>query len=108
MHARCTPAELHAAIERGDDLQLVDVREPVEWAIGQLPGSILIALGDLGARAEELDPERPVVCICHHGVRSLRAAGLLVGRGFTDVRDLAGGLERWSRDVDPEFPRYGH
>jgi rhodanese-related sulfurtransferase len=103
---RLTPFELRERIERGDDLQLVDVREPDEWAIGHLPGSILIPRGDLIARRDELDRERPVVCICHHGIRSAHAAAVLAAHGFRDVRDLAGGLERWAMDVDPEFPRY--
>lgn len=104
--ARLTPAELRARLARGDDLQLVDVREPGEWAIGHLPGSVLIPRGELAARLSELDPARPVVCICHHGIRSLHAAALLHARGFEHVLDLSGGLERWAREVDPDFPRY--
>jgi rhodanese-related sulfurtransferase len=104
---RLTPRELADRIARGDDLQLVDVREPVEWEIGRLDGSVLIPRGDLASRVDELDRERPVVCICHHGVRSLHAAAILAARGFEDVYDLAGGLDRWADDVDPSFPRYG-
>ena len=103
---RVTPRELFARLARGDDLQLLDVREPDEWAIGHLPGSILIARGDLVAHLDELDPARTVVCICHHGVRSLHAAAVLRAHGFEDVLDLAGGLERWTLDVDRSFPRY--
>jgi len=104
---RYTPRELSAALARGDDLQLVDVREPLEWDIGHLPGSVLIPRGELSARLAELDPDRPVVCICHHGIRSQQAAAVLAARGFDRVFDLAGGLERWALDVDPDFPRYG-
>ncbi|MCY2960139.1 MAG: rhodanese-like domain-containing protein [Planctomycetota bacterium] len=107
MSARLTPLELRTRIARGDDLQLVDVREPREWAIGHLPGSVLIPRGELAGRCAELDPARPVVCICHHGVRSLHAAALLSARGFAHVFDLAGGLERWALEADPTFPRYG-
>lgn len=103
---RLTPRELHERIARGDDLQLVDVREPSEWAIGHLPGSVLIPRGELASRAHELDPDRTTVCVCHHGVRSLQAAAFLAARGFDDVLDLAGGLDRWVDDVDPTFPRY--
>lgn len=103
---RLTPSELRARLERGDDLQLLDVREPDEWAIGRLPGSILIPRGELVARLDELDPSRTVVCVCHHGVRSLHAAAILRAHGFEDVLDLAGGLDRWTSEVDPEFPRY--
>ena len=108
MSARLTPLELRARLARGDDLQLVDVREPCEWALGHLPGSVLIPRGELAARLSELDPDRPVVCICHHGVRSLQSAALLRARGFAQVYDLAGGLDRWSLEADPGFPRYGN
>lgn len=105
--SRVTPLELRASIARGDDLQLVDVREQVEWEIGHLPGSVLIPRGELVSRLGELDPTRPVVCICHHGIRSAHAAAVLAAHDFEDVRDLAGGLERWALEVDPAFPRYG-
>ncbi len=104
---RLSPRELADRLARGDELQLVDVREPVEWAIGHLPGSVLIPRGSLASRAQELDPDRPVVCICHHGIRSQAAAAFLSGRGFGLVFDLAGGLDRWALEVDPGFPRYG-
>ena len=104
---RFTPRELSTALARGDDLQLVDVREPVEWEIGHLPGSVLIPRGELSVRLAELDPDRAVVCICHHGIRSQHAAAVLLARGFEQVFDLAGGLERWALEVDPTFPRYG-
>jgi rhodanese-related sulfurtransferase len=104
---RLTPRQLAERIARGDDLQLVDVREPAEWAIGHLEGSVLIPRGELSSRAQELDPQRPVVCICHHGIRSQAAAAFLSRRGFDLVSDLAGGLDRWALEVDPAFPRYG-
>lgn len=104
--SRVTPAELRDLLARGADVQIVDVREPVEWAIGHLPGSVLIPRAELARRAGELDPARPTVCVCHHGIRSLHAAALLRALGFDRVRDLAGGLERWALEVDAGFPRY--
>jgi rhodanese-related sulfurtransferase len=104
---RLTPRQLADRIARGEELQLVDVREPAEWAIGHLPGSVLIPRGELSSRSDELDPDRPVVCICHHGIRSQAAAAFLAQRGFESVFDLSGGLDRWSLEVDPGFPRYG-
>ncbi|MBL8863322.1 MAG: rhodanese [Planctomycetes bacterium] len=103
---RIGPAELLARLARGDELVLLDVREPREFALGALPGSRLIPRGELAARVAELDPERETVCICHHGVRSLQAAAFLRTRGFRCVLDLAGGLERWALEADPLFPRY--
>jgi len=105
---RIAPRDLCARLARGDDLLLLDVREPDEFEFAHLAGSVLIPRGDLAARSGELDPNRAIVCICHHGVRSLQAAALLVSRDFTDVMDLEGGLDRWSIEVDRALPRYGN
>jgi rhodanese-related sulfurtransferase len=86
--------------------QLLDVREPWEVAICALPGITAIPMGQIPARAAELDTSRPVVCICHHGMRSLQVAMFLERQGFSDVVNLAGGIEAWSRDVDPKCPTY--
>ncbi len=101
-----TPAELQARLDAGDVPQLLDVREPEELAICQLPGVVPIPLGELLARFDELESDRPVVCICHHGIRSARAAGFLISRGFTQVINLTGGMDRWSAEVDGSVPRY--
>ncbi len=101
------PAELRARLDAGEKLVLLDVREPSELAICGLEGSVHIPLGELPGRAEELDPSAPVVCICHHGIRSAHAAGFLVSRlGFERVFNLSGGVDRWAADVDPEMRRY--
>ncbi len=85
--------------------QLVDVRQPWEHALAKLPGSILIPLGELAARASELDPERPVVAYCHHGARSMVALRILAQAGFTRIAHLAGGIAAYSR-MDPGIPQY--
>ena len=87
-------------------VQLLDVREPWEVALGALPGAVSIPMGQIPMRAAELDAHRPVVCICHHGVRSLHVAHFLERRGFADVLNLAGGTDAWAREVDPHFPTY--
>ncbi|HEY8319763.1 MAG TPA: ThiF family adenylyltransferase [Amnibacterium sp.] len=97
--------EVAALLERGDQVQLVDVREPWEAEIASLPGSILIPLGSLEARLGELDPDVPVITYCHAGVRSQDGADRLRAAGFR-VRSMAGGINRWSRQVDPSVPRY--
>jgi rhodanese-related sulfurtransferase len=101
-----TVAQLKETLDAGHDVQLVDVREMWEFAIVHLPGSILLPMHDLGARLGEADRTRPTVIICHHGIRSLHAALALRGRGFTDVRSLRGGIERWATEIDPTMPRY--
>lgn len=85
---------------------LLDVREPWEAEIAALPGSTLIPLGELGDRIDELDPAASVVVYCHLGVRSEYAARQLAGVGFGRVRNLAGGIDAWSRTVDPAVARY--
>lgn len=100
------PAELQARLQAGERLVLLDVREPQETRLGMLPGSIAIPMSELSLRVQELDPETPLVCICHHGLRSASVAAALDRLGFEEVCNLAGGLDRWSREVDPSFPRY--
>jgi rhodanese-related sulfurtransferase len=85
---------------------VLDVREPWEVATVALPGSVAIPMGQITTRADELDAARPVVCLCHHGMRSLQVAGYLERRGFSDVWNLTGGIDAWSRQVDPSSPTY--
>lgn len=100
------PAELQARLQAGEEFVLLDVREPEETRLGMLPGSMAIPLSELSLRVQELDPEAAVVCICHHGVRSASVAAALDRLGFEAVYNLVGGVDRWSREVDPGFPRY--
>lgn len=97
---------LAAELADGAGPVLLDVREPWEAEIAAIDGSVLIPLGDLGDRAGELDPAASVVVYCHLGVRSEYAARMLVGAGFADVRNLAGGIDAWSRTVDEGVERY--
>lgn len=100
-----TPAELAERIHEIEDgsLQLVDVREPWEAEIVQLPGSVLAPLSTVDV--VELDPARPVIVYCHHGVRSEHARRILADRGFT-VSHLAGGIDAYARSIDQALPRY--
>jgi adenylyltransferase/sulfurtransferase len=103
-----TVAELKEARARGEDLLLLDVREPSEHARAKIEGAKLVPLGQLEARLAELDGWRSkrVVIHCHHGGRSARACALLRGHGFQRVENLAGGIDAWSVSVDPSVPRY--
>jgi rhodanese-related sulfurtransferase len=100
------PAALQAALAAGRPLVLLDVREDVEIELAALPGITHIPLHALARRVGELDPDRPTVCICHHGVRSMSAARFLADQGFDELYNLAGGIDRYSLDVDPRLPRY--
>lgn len=94
-----------AAAEEADPL-LLDVREPWEVAIAGLPGSLNIPMGEVPARLGELAAGRPVVCICHHGVRSMHVARFLAMQGLDPIFNLAGGIDAWAREVDPNCPTY--
>ncbi len=99
------PAELAARLDEVESgaVQLVDVREPWEAAIVQLPHSLLVPLATVADA--ELDPARPVIVYCHHGVRSERARRTLDRPGFS-VSHLAGGIDAYAREIDPDLPRY--
>ncbi|WP_210513732.1 rhodanese-like domain-containing protein [Hymenobacter terricola] len=102
-----SPEELHRRLQAGDDLLLVDVREPEEFDYCHLPGSLLVPLAEVPRRAPEIRAEGPVVLICHHGVRSAQALGYLRHRlGRTNVLNLRGGVAAWAARVDPAFPTY--
>jgi adenylyltransferase/sulfurtransferase len=97
---------LAAKRARGDDFVLVDVREPHEFEIARLPDAKLVPLGSLPERIHELDSSREIVLHCHHGQRSMRALEFLRQSGFRRLKNLRGGIDAWSRDVDPAIPRY--
>lgn len=86
--------------------QVVDVREPWEVAIARLAGALEIPMGRVVAAADSLDRDRPVVCVCHHGMRSLQVAMYLSRLGFGDVRNLSGGIHAWATQVDPAMATY--
>ena len=86
---------------------ILDVREPWEFQTAALPGSTLIPMGEIPSRAHtELDPDEPMVVVCHHGARSLSVTMWLRNQGFEAAQSLAGGIDGWSRTVDPKIPRY--
>ncbi len=92
--------------EKGDNLVLVDVREPHEWEIVHIDGARLIPLGQLPERLAELDGHAEIVTHCHHGARSMKALEILRGAGYGKVRSLAGGIDAWARNVEPGMARY--
>ena len=102
------PQQLAEKLRRGERLYLIDVRNDWEHQLARLPDQALIPLHELPARAAELQPQRgaQIVCYCHHGVRSLTAAAILRHAGFADAVSLAGGIDLWSRVIDPSVPRY--
>jgi adenylyltransferase/sulfurtransferase len=102
-----TPTELKQRLDNGDDLQIVDVREDYEVAIGTIPNSKHIRLADLLARMKEIDPNRETVVHCKMGGRSARAIEAMQRLGFEGkLLNLKGGIIAWSNEVDPSVPKY--
>jgi sulfur-carrier protein adenylyltransferase/sulfurtransferase len=101
-----TPAALSARLARGEGPLLLDVREPHEWAIARLPGARLVPLNALPDALDTLDRSEEIIVYCHHGLRSAAAVDWLREQGFGRARNLVGGIDRWTRDVDPSMRRY--
>jgi len=101
-----TVEELKAKLDRGEDVQVLDVREPNEYQICRIAGSTLIPLGDLSNRTAELDRDRELIVHCKMGGRSAKAVALLQERGFTRARNLTGGILAWIDRVDPSQSKY--
>ena len=99
------PEELKRRLEAGEDIFVLDVREPHEYQVCNL-GGYLIPVGQLAERVGELDASREIVAHCKGGVRSAKAVEFLRGVGFTKVASLAGGIQAWSDKVDPTVPKY--
>jgi molybdopterin/thiamine biosynthesis adenylyltransferase/rhodanese-related sulfurtransferase len=100
--------ELHGRMQKAEprDFDLIDVREGWEWNIARLPGAKLIPLGTLSGALDQIDRGREVIVYCHHGIRSAMAVGLLREAGITRSRSLAGGIARWSEEIDSRVPAY--
>jgi sulfur-carrier protein adenylyltransferase/sulfurtransferase len=96
---------LKSRLQEGDAVFLLDVREPYEYKIANLNGH-LVPLGQLQTKFDELDRNSEIVVYCHHGNRSAFAVQLLKNQGFEKVLNLVGGIDQWSREIDPKVPRY--
>ena len=102
-----TPLEFITLRDSAAPPILLDVREPWEFAAASLPKSTLIPMNEIPSRANtELDPDQPIVVLCHHGARSLSVTMFLRNLGFDHVQSLVGGIDYWSRTIDPTIPRY--
>jgi sulfur-carrier protein adenylyltransferase/sulfurtransferase len=101
-----TPTALAARLQQGDAPVLLDVREPHEWAIVRLPDARLVPLNSLPDALDTLNRSEEIVVYCHHGLRSAAAVDWLREQGFDRARNLVGGIDRWTRDVDPSMRRY--
>jgi rhodanese-related sulfurtransferase len=107
-YAQLAPTALHALMQapEAERPHLLDVREPWEYDLARIDGSENVPMGEIPARFEELDKTRSTVVICHHGVRSLQVVAFLQHHGFTNLHNLSGGIDRWSREVDSRVALY--
>jgi rhodanese-related sulfurtransferase len=102
-----TATELKRRLDSGEDIQIIDVREPNEYAFARIPNSVHIPLGQVLNRMDEIDPTRETVVHCKMGGRSARAIEALQRAGFQgNLTNLAGGITAWSNEVDPSVPKY--
>lgn len=85
---------------------LLDVREPWEFAIGHIDGALLMPMSGITSQSRILDDEAEIVVICHHGIRSQQVGIFLERHGFWHIYSLAGGMDRWSHEIDPNIPLY--
>lgn len=101
-----TPRDVKALVARGERFLFVDVREKWEYDTARIMGTTLIPLREIPANLAMLEEAGEIVLLCHHGMRSLDAAAWLRSQGVVGARSMAGGIDRWSVEVDPVVPRY--
>lgn len=101
-----TPVQLKEHLDSGARPLLLDVREPWEFQVCAIEGSQLTPMRTIPQAAQDLDPAREIVVICHHGIRSRQVAYYLERAGFQSVVNLEGGVDAWARDVDPHMATY--
>jgi rhodanese-related sulfurtransferase len=101
-----SPSEFAERVARGERVRLIDVREPEEFALARVEGAELLPLSRFQEWAGALEAAEEIVVMCHHGIRSAQVCAYLAAQGFTGMSNLAGGIERWSVEVDRSVPRY--
>ena len=101
-----TPSQLSERLRNDEPPLVVDVREPEEYELARVVGARLLPLSLFNDWAPALDPGRETVFMCHHGMRSAQVCAWLSRQGFGKIHNLAGGIDRWSTEVDPAVPRY--
>ena len=104
-----TPQQVQQRLQAGEKLCLIDVREIMEFQTARIEGASLVPMGTVPSRLGELEAQAestPLVVICHHGMRSLNVVNWLRQQGVEQCTSLAGGIDLWSREIDPNVPRY--
>jgi rhodanese-related sulfurtransferase len=100
------PEDVKRMLDATEKFTFLDCREPWEFQTAHIPGTTHIPMQDIPARIQELDPDEHIVVICHHGMRSMNVTAWLRQQGYEKSQSVAGGIDRWSRIVDPKIPIY--
>jgi rhodanese-related sulfurtransferase len=104
-----TPAEVKRRMDAGERLHLIDVRQPEEHQIARIEGSELVPMNSVPGALQALEDKAEtgtLIVFCHHGVRSANVVNYLRGQGIEASQSMAGGIDRWSMEVDAHIPRY--
>jgi rhodanese-related sulfurtransferase len=104
-----TPQDVQRRLAASEKLLLIDVREPAEFQLARIPGAELIPMGTVPTQIQHLEAaadEATLIVYCHHGVRSLNVVNWLREQGVSGCQSMAGGIDRWSLQIDPSIPRY--
>ena len=101
-----TPSEVRKRLDIGENVRLIDVREPWEHSTSSIPGATLIPMQTVPQHLQQLDDDTPLIVFCHHGMRSLSVVDWLRRQGVENCQSMSGGIDLWSQTVDPSVPRY--
>jgi rhodanese-related sulfurtransferase len=104
-----TPAEVKRRMDAGEALRLIDVRQPEEYAVARIEGSELVPMNTVPNELPALEAkaeDATLIVFCHHGMRSANVVNWLRGQGVTNTQSMAGGIDLWSLEIDPQVPRY--
>ncbi len=101
-----TPREVKSMLERGDKFLFVDVREKWEFETSWIDGAVLVPMREIPSNLAKFEEADNIILFCHHGIRSLDAAAWLRSQDIAGAKSMAGGIDRWSAEIDPKIPRY--
>ena len=106
LYETISPSAVAERFQNGEQLNLIDVREPLEFEIASIEGAKLLPLSQFTEWIDDLQPDKEIIVMCHHGIRSANLCVFLVRNGFEKVFNLDGGIDLWSKEVDGNVPRY--
>jgi len=106
VNIQITPSEVKSMMDRGEKFLFVDVREKWEFETSWIQGAVLVPMGEIPSNLAKFEEAGNIILFCHHGIRSLDAAAWLRSQEVSGAKSMAGGIDRWSAEIDPTVPRY--